>query len=1624
MINKSWHTELNPGWLDIAFFVDSAGYSYFTYTPQGITKQGVAFTPLDSHLQSDSLVSTSCVLPATFAAGLFCTIADSPASGDSVTIEVDYGDGAYGFYPVRTYRLPFWSASGTYGFGSVFSNLGTYTYTVPGIYRPTVIVWRTGGANDTCGLPPVTAGANCSSTVTGISVSVSDYVASSPCVLPTTVNCQVNGSITGYPSATDSAYIVIQYGDGSTDIHVVPYVLVGSTYFFTYSLNHVYSSTGGFTPSVYAITSSGLYTAHADGEENIIYDCGSGSRNTEMVCVAGTSHCSLPNTESYSFGGTITDYGATSPNVYAHVFFGDGTDTTIIVPIINDSHGEFYCDIIYFNHTFTMAGVYTSIHVDSAGGSAPAFAVDYGGMTYDLVLGSSCSPLSGTLYIDSNANCTIDPGEVRLSYWPYALINTTLGTTSYGWCDENGNYAVQVIDGYSYTFISDPFGASGSYASSAATLTPSCPSTGIYTFTSTAGSTYTQDFAFTCSSPTAMDMSVSGWGWRFTPGDTGYINIWSSNAWGFMCDSLNSTVTLIIDTNLAYIGMRSGPSPTSVSGDTLRWNFSTAASMFDFYGSVKVSTDTTATVFDTIRNTLYVSPSTITDPDLTNNTYTWQQQVRASWDPNEKQVSPQGFGAQGYIPNATPLSYMIHFQNTGSAPARNITLADTMDSNLDISTLQVISSSSPVLVYQFGNVIKFRFNDIYLPDSASDPDGSIGYISYNIIPPDSLAAGTQIANKAGIYFDYNPAVFTNSTINTIEDTIGVVYGADTVCTGSSITLSNHISGGSWSSSNSRGSVSPSGVVTGVSPGFDTITYTAYGHQTSTKVIYIRATPGAGAVTGSSTVCLGGTTALSTSIPGGTWSSYATSIATVSGSGVVTGVSLGVDTIFYASTNVCGTGTVHYPITVVNTATAGSISGPSTVCQGAAITLSASVSGGAWSVSNSSAAVSSGGGVTGVAAGTDTVLYTVTNACGAVSATKVITINPAPSAGTISGGSSVCTGTTITLSSTVSGGSWTSSSSSLATVSGGVVTGVAIGVDTIFYAVTNSCGAARVPTIITVNTIPSAGTVSGGSIVCASATLALTPTVSGGAWSASNTDATVSSAGLVTGVVAGIDTIYYTLTNSCGSSAARAIITINPMPVAGTISGVATLCAGTTATFTSSGSAGGTWGSSAGSVATISGGVVSGVSSGTAIIFYSVTNSCGTAVTRDTITVLSTPSAGLVTGSGSVCIGDSITLLASVTGGSWGSGSSAATVIAVATGGMVTGISAGIDSVFYTVTNMCGSASTYRVVTINPLPYAGAITGHDSTCTGSSVTLADTSAGGTWSSSNPAVATISAGTTTGLSTGVAYILYIVNNICGSDTATMPFTVLSAPSAGTLSGSTSACPGASITLTPTVAGGAWSSSSSAATVAGGIVSGVSAGSTIITYTVSNSCGAAYATYTVTINPLPDAGTISGAATICETETSIFANSVTGGAWSSSNSSVATVSSAGVVTGVAAGTVSISYTATNSCGAASTSSALVVTPLAACPTDIKIISKSGEEGIAIAPNPNAGSFIISLPSHENVNISIMDVQGKTIRYISITDKNRNDIPVDVSNVAAGVYLVKVEMDGRVWRKKVVVL
>ena len=251
---------------------------------------------------------------------------------------------------------------------------------------------------------------------------------------------------------------------------------------------------------------------------------------------------------------------------------------------------------------------------------------------------------------------------------------------------------------------------------------------------------------------------------------------------GFCSSGISGEVKVVINGPANYVSPLAGALTPTVNGDTLTYSiadFSLLNAQTDF--AFNVLTDSTALLGEQICFDVFVTP-TSGDNNVSNNTLTHCFEVVNSYDPNEKEVSP--IGSLGF-PYNDWLTYTIHFQNTGTAPAQHIQILDTLDADLDASTFQLLSYSHAPMVQLFGSNVKFNFPNINLPDSTTDFEGSKGYVSYRVKPLANLPLGTTIENTASIYFDFNTPVVTNTVSNLICNPIAPTNLSQTICAGDS-----------------------------------------------------------------------------------------------------------------------------------------------------------------------------------------------------------------------------------------------------------------------------------------------------------------------------------------------------------------------------------------------------------------------------------------------------------------------------------------------------------------------------------------------------------------------------------------------------------------------------------------------------------------------------------------------------------------------------------------------------------------------------------------------------------------------------------------------------------------------
>ena len=160
------------------------------------------------------------------------------------------------------------------------------------------------------------------------------------------------------------------------------------------------------------------------------------------------------------------------------------------------------------------------------------------------------------------------------------------------------------------------------------------------------------------------------------------------------------------------------------------------------------------------------------------------QENVGSYDPNDKAAYPKGYFDQHYIGAEDELEYHIRFQNTGTDTAFTVVLKDTLSEYLDPTSIRLGSSSHDYSTELLGNgILKFTFDNIMLPDSAANLVESNGYIKFTIRQKEGNLPGTVIENSAGIYFDFNAPVITNTVFHTIENRTNYIVEEIGICNG-------------------------------------------------------------------------------------------------------------------------------------------------------------------------------------------------------------------------------------------------------------------------------------------------------------------------------------------------------------------------------------------------------------------------------------------------------------------------------------------------------------------------------------------------------------------------------------------------------------------------------------------------------------------------------------------------------------------------------------------------------------------------------------------------------------------------------------------------------------------------
>lgn len=388
------------------------------------------------------------------------------------------------------------------------------------------------------------------------------------------------------------------------------------------------------------------------------------------------------------------------------------------------------------------------------------------------LISSPCTRISGLIYNDCNTNCIFDSGDNGISTVALVSVYQTIGSySSTIWADANGQFSCYLPNSANPYYITSYSIVPTATACSNATITlpPSA-------------SNNTLSFGYQSPNYNDPGVAITQIG-NAVPAGLVLFKLSFGTTSNVSCTGFSvnpGKVKVVLSNIFTYSSMPYGdPAPTSIvsgpSGDTLIWNisdFNSIPSSNTYYFNATVSSTVTTGFSYTIN--AYVN--SVFDNYAGNNQSVFPWSIGYPCDPNDKLCYAQGVQPNGDIPfGVQDLYYTVNFQNVGTAPAIDVKTVDTMDVNLDLSTLQILQSSflPQLQVDNASRQVIFYFQNINLLDSNTNEPASHGFVKYKIKLKTGVPVNTTIKNRAHNYFDFQPPVPTNQTKNKLVSVTGI-----------------------------------------------------------------------------------------------------------------------------------------------------------------------------------------------------------------------------------------------------------------------------------------------------------------------------------------------------------------------------------------------------------------------------------------------------------------------------------------------------------------------------------------------------------------------------------------------------------------------------------------------------------------------------------------------------------------------------------------------------------------------------------------------------------------------------------------------------------------------------------
>ena len=222
----------------------------------------------------------------------------------------------------------------------------------------------------------------------------------------------------------------------------------------------------------------------------------------------------------------------------------------------------------------------------------------------------------------------------------------------------------------------------------------------------------------------------------------------------------SGAVSYTKDSRLTLVNLPAGATATT-NGFT--YSFSNLAPFETRYFDVSLQVPVVPLVNsgDVIISAVAITPLN-GDAVPANNDFSLNESVVNAYDPNDKMEAHGREIVHSQFTSDDALFYTIRFENTGTASAINVRITDLLDAQLDENTVAVIASSHAYNLDRIGSQLTFNFPLIDLPVSVANTSIGKGFITFKVKPLPGYAIGDMIPNTASIYFDFNPAIVTNT----------------------------------------------------------------------------------------------------------------------------------------------------------------------------------------------------------------------------------------------------------------------------------------------------------------------------------------------------------------------------------------------------------------------------------------------------------------------------------------------------------------------------------------------------------------------------------------------------------------------------------------------------------------------------------------------------------------------------------------------------------------------------------------------------------------------------------------------------------------------------------------------